>query len=136
MNEKLSEISGIHPQRRDDYVDECAQYVYPVLFDSDQFGGISYREMYKELEDAGIPTDDVYPPLHGLGLFKDMNLPKGIDFGNANWGGEKSADGAFPVAEKVHEYAFELEQTVLLSGQEALDYVVESIKNIQTKYSA
>ena len=69
----------------------------------------------EELEDGESPLmRDVYPPLHGLGLFKDMNLPKGIDFGNANWGEKNPRDGAFPVAEKVHEYASELEQTVLL----------------------
>jgi dTDP-4-amino-4,6-dideoxygalactose transaminase len=135
LNEKLSEIPGVHPQKRYEYVDECAQYVYPVYFEPEQFGGITYKEMYQELDAAGIPTDACYPPLHTLGLFKDIKMPPGFDVSNANWGGDKSNPGSFPVAERVYQNAFELEQRIFLSGQDALDYVVETIKNIQSKYT-
>lgn len=135
LNEQLSKISGVHPQRRDSYVDECAQYVYPVYFESEKFGGITYKEFYQELELAGIPTDAAYPALHNLGLFKDMKLRPGVDYSKANWGGVKSVDKNFPVTTKCYKYMFELGQEVFISSKESLDYVVTTVQNIQKKYA-
>ncbi|MHA1561056.1 MAG: DegT/DnrJ/EryC1/StrS family aminotransferase [Promethearchaeota archaeon] len=134
MNEKLSEIPGVHPQKRSDDVQSCAQYVYPVYFDPEFFGGIGYKKMYEELEKARIPADACYPPLHSLDLFKDVDLMPNVDYSNANWGREKSKPSNFPNIEKIHANAFELDHRIFLSNQKALDYVVETIKKIQQKY--
>lgn len=135
LNAELVKIPGVHPQKRSSSVDECAQYVYPVYFEPDKFGGITYKEMYAELEAAGIPTDAAYPALHNLGLFKDMQLRPGIDYSKANWGKEKSIAKNFPIVTKVYQNLFELGQEVFISGKDALEYVIETIKAVQKKYS-
>jgi dTDP-4-amino-4,6-dideoxygalactose transaminase len=134
LNAELIKIPGVHPQKRGLGVEESGNYVYPVYFEPDKFGGITYKEMYKELEAAKIPTDACYPPLHRLDCFKDVKLKKGIDYSNGNFGGSKSDDKNFPVVTKLHTNSFELGQEVLLSDKEALNFVVETVKNIQKKY--
>ena len=83
------------------------------------------------MNDAGIPTDDCYPPLHGLGCFKNINLRKGIDYSNANWGGAKSDDKNFPVVSDIYSRSVEFPQEMLLASKEKLDFVVEFIKSLQ-----
>jgi 3-amino-5-hydroxybenzoate synthase len=136
LNTKLSQIPGVAPQKRDVGVEECAQYVYPVYFDPAKFGGITFKEMYKALNEAGIPTDAAYPALHGLGLFKDMKCRQGIDYSHANWGGAKSENKNFPVVERIYQNLFELGQEVFISEKNALDYVVDTVKAIQKKYAS
>ena len=135
LSQKLSEIPGVHPQKKIEGVEVCANYVYPVYFDPEFFRGIGYRKMYEELEKAKIPIDACYPPLHSLDLFKNIKLMPNVDYSNANWGGKKSDPENFPIIEKIHANAFELEHCVLLSDKKALDYIVETIKCIQIKYS-
>jgi dTDP-4-amino-4,6-dideoxygalactose transaminase len=135
LNAELAKIPGVHPQARKPGVEACANYVYAVYYEPDKFGGIEYKQMYKELEEAGIPTDAFYPQLDQLGLFKDVKLRKGIDYSKANWGGEKSGPGKFPVVERISKSFFELPQELLLSDQTALQYVVDTVKAIQKKYS-
>lgn len=135
LNSKLKEIPGVSPQKRLDAVSGCANYVYPVYFNPDYFGGIDYHVMYRELEERGIPTDACYPPLHILDLFNNVKLLPNIDYSQANWGREKSQSHNFPVVEKLHRNAFQLDQRVLLSTQDALDYIIVQIKNIQLKYA-
>ncbi|WP_457559241.1 DegT/DnrJ/EryC1/StrS family aminotransferase [Candidatus Harpocratesius sp.] len=135
LNSALSLIPGVHPQKRYYYVDGCANYVTIFYFDPEYFGGIDYKIMYKELSQAGIPTDACYPPLHRLELFQKVKLLPNIDYSNANWGNEKSNLEHFPVVEKIYRNAFQLDHRVLLSNQAALDYIVETLKKIQEKYS-
>ena len=135
LSKQLQQIHGVYPQKIPEEVNQCARYVFPVYFDPEQFGGMDYTQMYKELKEAGIPTDACYPPLHKLDLFVDIKLLPHIDYSNANWGGEKSNPENFPVITKIHKNAFELSHRVLLSERESLDFIVETIKNIQQKYA-
>ena len=88
-------------------------------------------KFYKKLNRAGIPTDDCYPPLHGLDCFKDFNLKKGIDYSKANWGGNKSEDTNFPVVSDIYSRSIEFPQEILLSSQEKLKEIVDFIKSLQ-----
>ncbi|MHA1819249.1 MAG: DegT/DnrJ/EryC1/StrS family aminotransferase [Promethearchaeota archaeon] len=133
--EKLNKIDGITCQKRSKDVDECANYVFPVRFDPTKFGNITKEEFYKYLNEHGVPTDDDYPPMHRLGLFKDIKLKKGIDYSKANWGGEKSDDKYWPVAVDVFNHTFELPQEVLLADKKNLDYIVDVIKKLQQEKS-
>lgn len=131
LSEKLNQIDGIQCQKRSDYVDECGYYVFPVKFDPDKFGGITKSEFYEFLNKQGIPTDDDYPPMHQLGLFKNVKLKKGIDYSQANWGGDKSKDEYWPVAVDIYNHSFEFPQELLLGTKEQMDYIVEKILELQ-----
>ncbi|MBN2155069.1 MAG: DegT/DnrJ/EryC1/StrS family aminotransferase [Candidatus Lokiarchaeota archaeon] len=134
LRKRLNEIEGIMCQKREKHVQECANYVFPFVFEPDKFGNISKQQFYDYLNNNGIPTDDTYPPLHGLKCFKNIKLRKGIDYSSANWGGKKSDDVNFPVTSEVSSRLIELPQELLLSDQSQLDYVVETIKNLQQSF--
>ncbi|MBD3350663.1 MAG: aminotransferase class I/II-fold pyridoxal phosphate-dependent enzyme [Candidatus Lokiarchaeota archaeon] len=131
LRDILDEIDGITCQKRSNDVDECGYYVFPVKFDPDKFGGITKKEFYQYLNDHGIPTDDDYPPMHQLGLFKNVKLKKGIDYSNANWGGLKSDDKFWPVAVDVFNHSFEFPQELLLGTKPQMDFIAETIRNLQ-----
>ncbi|MFX1590939.1 MAG: hypothetical protein ACFFC1_22620, partial [Promethearchaeota archaeon] len=102
----------------------------PFVFEPEKFGGLTKLEFYKQLNRNGIPTDDCYPPLHGLDCFKNLNLKKGIDYSNANWGKEKSIDTNFPIVSDIYSRSIEFPQELLLAKKEQLDIVVNFIKSL------
>ena len=127
----LNEIDGITCQCRSEDVDESGYYVYPVKFDPAKFNGITRAEFYKFLNSRGIPTDDLYPPMHNLGLFKNIKLKKGIDYSKANWGGDKSDDKYWPVAVDIFNTTFEFPQELLLGTKKQMHFIAESIKELK-----
>jgi hypothetical protein len=108
-------------------------YVFPIVFEPQKFGGITKLEFYKKLNRNGIPTDDNYPPLHGLDCFKNIQLRKGIDYSSANWGGEKSNNRFFPVVSDIYSRSIEFPQKMLLASRNKLDKVVDFIKSLKVK---
>jgi len=131
LTQKLNEIDGVRAVKLTPGTDECGFYVFPFVFEPNQFHGISAKDMYNALNEAGIPTDDCYPPLHGLGLFKNVLLKKGIDYSNANWGGEKSDDANFPVVSDIYSRSVEFPQEMLLSDEDQLQGVADFIRSLQ-----
>lgn len=131
LAEKLNALEGIQVMQLTPGTDESGWYVFPFVFDPAVYGGISAPEFYQKLNAAGIPTDDCYPPLHGLTCFKDVALRKGIDYSRANWGGAKSANENFPVVSDLYARSVELPQELLLADNDALDYVVETVANLE-----
>jgi dTDP-4-amino-4,6-dideoxygalactose transaminase len=128
---QLNKIEGLRVMKPTPGTEELGWYVYPIVFDPEKFGGISKAEFYQKLNENGIPTDDCYPPLHGLTCFKEVDLRKGIDYSNANWGGEKSNDENFPVVSDIYSRSVEFPHEMLLASQGKLDEVVEFIRSLQ-----
>ncbi|MHA1847241.1 MAG: DegT/DnrJ/EryC1/StrS family aminotransferase [Promethearchaeota archaeon] len=131
LREKLNDIEGILCQAITNGTEEVGQYVFPFTFDPSDFK-IKKSDFYKKLNENGIPTDDCYPPLHSLACFKNVQGMKGIDYSNANWGGEKSNDENFPVVTNVYNHGVEFPQEMfLVKDKRSLDYVVEVIDQIK-----
>ena len=129
--QELNKIDGICVMKPTLGTTELGWYVYPIIFEPEKFEGMTKSKFYKKLNRAGIPTDDCYPPLHGLDCFKDFNLKKGIDYSKANWGGNKSEDTNFPVVSDIYSRSIEFPQEILLSSQEKLKEIVDFIKSLQ-----
>lgn len=129
--EKLNQIDGIRVMKPTPGAEELGWYVYPIVFEPEKFGGLTKSEFYKKLNDSGIPTDDCYPPLHGLDCFINIDLRKGIDYSNANWGGRKSKNENFPVVSDIYSRSVEFPQEMLLASQKKLDTVVDFIKTLK-----
>ena len=128
---KLNEIDGIKVMKLTPGTEECGYYVYPIVFDPNKFAGITKKEFYSKLNKNKIPTDDCYPPLHRLDCFKNIVLRKGIDYSNANLGGEKSNDNCFPVVSDIYSRSVEFPHEVLLASKNELDSIVECIKSLK-----
>ena len=129
--EKLNAIDGIRVMKPTSGTTELGWYVYPIVFEPEKFDNRSKKEFYKTLNDNGIPTDDCYPPLHGLDCFKNVDLRKGIDYSAANWGGQKSDDKNFPVVSDVYSRSVEFPHEMLLTSKEKLDWVVSFIESLK-----
>ncbi|MFW9901938.1 MAG: DegT/DnrJ/EryC1/StrS family aminotransferase [Candidatus Thorarchaeota archaeon] len=128
---KLNEIDGIRVMKQTPGTEECGYYIYPFVFDSSHFSGMTKRDFQKKLNKNGIPTDDCYPPLHRLDCFKNIVLKKGIDYTNANWGGEKSNDNNFPVVSDIYSRSIELPHNILLVSKSKLDWIVDYIMSLK-----
>ena len=128
--DKLNSIDGIQVMKLTPGTNECGYYVYPIIFEPEKFGGLTKEEFYKYLNDNNIPTDDCYPPLHSLNCFKHIDLRKGIDYSNANWGGEKSDNKYFPIVSDIYSKSVEFPHEILLSSKSKLDRIVEFIQTL------
>ena len=130
---KLNEINGIKTMKPTSGTTSLGWYVFPIVFELEEFGGITKSEFYKKLNRNGIPTDDCYPPLHSLDCFKSTNLKKGIDYSQANWGGEKSNNRNFPIVSDIYSRSIEFPQEMLLANKEKLNNVVDFIRSLKEK---
>ena len=131
FTDKLNEIDGIRVIKPTPGTTELGWYVYPIVYEPEKFRGISKAEFNKKLNRFSVPTDDPYPPLHGLDCFKNIDLRKGIDYSNANWGGEKSNDKYFPVVCEIYSRCIEFPHEMLLASKKQLNNVVEFIKSLK-----
>jgi len=127
LSSALNSIEGVRVMRPTEGAGELGYYILPFVFDPAKFGGITKDAFSRKLNEAGIPTDDPYPPLHSLHCFKNSALRRGIDYSNANWGGAKSDDRNFPVVSDVYKRSVQLAHNVLLGGREELDYVADCV---------
>ncbi len=128
---KLNNIDGIRVMNPTPGTEKLGYYVYPFIFEPEKFGNISKLEFKEKLNRNEIPTDDCYPPLHRLDCFKNMDLRKGIDYSNANWGGTKSDDKNFPIVSDIYSRSIEFPHEMLLASKEKLDFVVDFIKSLK-----
>lgn len=126
----LNDIEGIQVMKLTIGTEECGYYIFPLLFEPKCFNDITKNEFYEKLNRRDIPMDDCYPPLHSLECFKNINLRKGIDYSNANWGGLKS-DINFPVVTNIYSRSVQFSHEVLLSSRDNLDWIATNIKSLK-----
>ncbi len=126
----LNDIEGIQVMKLTIGTEECGYYIFPLLFEPKCFNDITKNEFYEKLNLRDIPMDDCYPPLHSLECFKNINLRKGIDYSNANWGGLKS-DINFPVVTNIYSRSVQFSHEVLLSSRDNLDWIATNIKSLK-----
>ncbi|MEJ2251510.1 MAG: DegT/DnrJ/EryC1/StrS family aminotransferase, partial [Candidatus Lokiarchaeota archaeon] len=131
LMKELNKIDGIKVMKPTLGTSELGWYIYPIIFEPGKFGGLSKSQFYKKLNRVGIPTDDCYPPLHGLDCFRNINLKKGIDYSKANWGRNKSEDKHFPIVSDIYSRSFEFPQEILLASKQKLDEIIEFIKSLK-----
>jgi dTDP-4-amino-4,6-dideoxygalactose transaminase len=128
---KLNAIDGIKVMKPTSGTTELGWYVYPIVFEPEKFGDLTKEQFTNKLNEIGIPTCDNYPPLHSLTCFKEINLKKGIDYANANWGHDKSNNKDFPIVSDIYLRSVEFPHEILLASKEKLDWIVEFIKSLK-----
>jgi len=131
LTKRLNEIDGIKVMAPTQGTSALGWYVFPFLFEPSKFGGMNKEEFSEKLQQQGIPCVDNYPPLHSLTCFKDIKLKSGINYSNANWGGDKSDNRYFPIVSEIYSKSIEFPQELLLASPKQLDSVVEFIKSLQ-----
>ena len=132
LMDKLNAIDGITVMKPTPGTEMLGWYVYPVVYDPDKFGGLTPPSFYGKFIRKKIPFQPCYLPLHDLECFKNVDLRKGIDYSNANWGGQKSEDKNFPVVSDIYNRTIQFPHEILLASKEKLDYTADFIKSLQS----
>ena len=132
LMDKLNAIDGITVMKPTPGTEMLGWYVYPVVYDPDKFGGLTPPSFYGKFIRKKIPFQPCYLPLHDLECFKNVDLRKGIDYSNANWGGQKSEDKNFPVVSDIYNRTIQFPHEILLASKEKLDYIADFIKSLKS----
>ena len=135
LSEKLSEIEGIKPTKRDERVTTHAYHLYILRYEADKFGGQPRSRFLKALSAEGIPCSSGYNPLYKHDLFKASIQKDPVMYGC-------DADKAdysrlhLPVTERIcDEEAVWFTQGMLLGTQDDMDDIVEAVKKIKDSFT-
>ncbi|MHA1803658.1 MAG: DegT/DnrJ/EryC1/StrS family aminotransferase [Promethearchaeota archaeon] len=132
LREKLNAMKGISTMKPTPGTEMLGYYIFPFLYDPNEFENLTPAQFYGKLIRWKIPFQPSYLPLHQLECFKNVNLRKGIDYSNANWGGKKSSDVNFPITSSVIKRIIQFPHQILLSTREQLDYIVDAISSLHS----
>jgi len=123
LSEKLSEIEGIEPTRRDEKVTTHAYHLYMFKYHADKFGGAPRARFLEALSAEGIPCSRGYHPLYKNDAFGPDGV---VDY----------SDLHLPVVEKVcDEQAVWFKQSMLLGDQQDMDDIIKAIKKIKENFT-
>lgn len=130
LSQKLSEIEGIKPLKREERVTAHSYHLFIIRYDKRYFKGISKERIIKILNAEGIPVYAGYSlPLYKQPLFEEDKIKKvfksfgvNIEYKNLN----------LPVTEMAcYEEALWLNQRVLLGEKKDMDDIVKGFLKIK-----
>lgn len=115
----LSEIPGIKPQARREYVTRHGHYMYMFRYSTRAFSDLSRRDFIDYLRRAGIPAFRGFRPLHLMPAFE--GLAKGISLRRTD----------LKVSELIGESAVWIHHRALLGTEEDMCAIAQVIKKLQ-----
>jgi dTDP-4-amino-4,6-dideoxygalactose transaminase len=126
LDEKLSQIPGITPQRRDAFATKNAQHLYPFRFDPAVFE-IPRQRVLDALAAEGIPAAPGYVvPLYRQPLFVDKAFGPYSAASQRDYGSVR-----LPVCERICDTdGAWFYQTVLLGSRQDMDDVVNAVAKV------
>ncbi len=134
LDEKLSEIEGIKPQKRDERVTTHAYHLYIFRYDASKFNNVPRSKFLQALSAEGIPCSPGYNPLYKDNLFKapieKCPLSCGYYKGKVDY-----TKVECPVAEKAcREEGVWFFQSMFLGDKSDMDDIVNAIKKIKANF--
>jgi dTDP-4-amino-4,6-dideoxygalactose transaminase len=130
LDQELSQIPGVTPQKCDSRCTRNGQYAYIFQVDTRHFAGISMDNFIAALNAEGIPTQASYPPLHELDCFRNGEYRKCLSGAQAT---EKHAflQQTFPGTQRAAWETVWIPQFALLGDDEDMSEIVAAIRKIQ-----
>lgn len=134
LSEKLREIDGIRPAKRDERVTKHAYHLYIFRYDADKFGGQPRSLFLKALSAEGIPCSPGYNPLYKHDLFKAPIQKCPLSCGY--YKGKVDYTKVYcPVTENAcNEEGVWLTQNMLLGDQKDMDDITAAIIKIKESF--
>ena len=128
LNEALSEIEGLRPQKRDERMDSQGNYCFVFHYNADAFAGMPLYVFERALGAEGVPMGVSYPSLNELAVFRTANFaprlrtmaPK-IDYSAVR----------LPVAEHASRSTVWLQHRILLAERDDVLDVARAAAKIQ-----
>ncbi len=129
LNDRLSAIEGITPQRLDERCTRNGHYLYLFHYDCAAFRGASTARFIDALNAEGIPTQATYPPLHALEFFQSGAYRKRL----APNAGETDAlrHQPFPISQRALDEVVCLPQPVLLGDEDDVREIAQAVEKVQ-----
>ena len=125
----LSEIPGLHPQKRDPRMDTQGNYCFVFHYDAAQFAGIPLRQFEEALAAEGVPLGVSYPSLSELELFRTAETSRpaaraprrAIDYSSLH----------LPISEHPATSTVWIQHRILLAERDGVLRVAEAAARIQ-----
>lgn len=130
LDQLLSEIEGITPQRLDPRCTRNGHYGYLFRYEAAAFAGLPTKKFLKALNAEGIPDQASYPPLHAMDVFTSGAYRKQLT-------GEQAAEDHeflrydFPQTMKAAWELGWLPQYLLLGDETDMREIAEAIRKVQ-----
>lgn len=130
LDQLLSEIPGITPQKLDSRCTRNGQYAYIFHVDRSQFAGVATERLIAAMIAEGVPNQASYPPVHALDVFQNSEYRKRL------CGSQVTEPHAFLRAEFPHTYraAWEtiwIPQPALLGDEGDMNEIAAAWRKIQ-----
>lgn len=118
LADKLSQVGGITPQKRDSRVTRHAYHVIVFMYDEKQFAGVNKDAFMGAINAEGIPFGGVYTrPLYEEAMFASQ----GIDY----------SEISCPVAEDTSKNGMWLHHAVALGTRQDMDDIVDAVIKVK-----
>jgi len=128
LSERLAEIGGLEPLRRDARVTQHGYHLFISRYDPAAFHGAPRESFLKALRAEGIPCAPGYKPLYGMNAIHD-----GIARLRRFSGGAAEEPPDCPVTERAcHSEGVWFAQTLLLGTRQDMDDIAEAVIKIKT----
>jgi dTDP-4-amino-4,6-dideoxygalactose transaminase len=130
LNQQLSAIEGITPQKQDARCTCNGHYAYIFHLDTSAFAGISVPRFIEALNAEGAPTQASYPPLHEMALFQSGEFRRRLS-------GEQASQkfpflhAEFPNTARGAWETVWLPQPALLGSEQDMQLIVAAVQKIQ-----
>ncbi|HID56623.1 TPA: DegT/DnrJ/EryC1/StrS family aminotransferase [Candidatus Poribacteria bacterium] len=128
LAEKLSQIEGIKPQKRDERVTRHGCHLFIFKFDSELFN-LPRERFIAALRAEGIPCSSGYNPLYRERMFQSdiRRCPLGCPY----YGKEMDYSKIYlPVVEKVCRDVIWIFQSLLLGSKEDMDDIIGAVEKV------
>ncbi len=130
LNKKLLEIEGIRPQALDKRVTHRGYYCYVFHYDKSAFAGLETKTFIKALNAEGIPTQDSYPAVRKLDVFRNGEFRRRLSPDHARES-FPFLQAEYPITDDAAVNTVWLQHRALLGTQEDTEEIVTAIKKIQ-----
>lgn len=130
LDDLLSGIAGITPQRLDARCTRNSHYGYIYYYDRSAFEGISTERFIKAINAEGIPNQASYPPIHALDIFQSGAYKRRL-VGEQPQGLHPFLLDEFPITERAAWETVWIPQYALLGDEQDMQEIVSAILKVQ-----
>ena len=136
LNEKVANIEGVRPLRRDDYVTRDPYHILTLQYTGEGFKGLSREKFIAALQDEGIPLSGGYlKTVYQHPIFQEAAtaLPAGFPVRGGHYGREIDyAQTHCPEAERLcREETMWFGHPTFLGSRKDMDDIVEAIEKVR-----
>lgn len=131
LDERLVQIPGLAPQRRDPRMDSQGHFCFVFHYDDREFAGLSLRGFEAALAAEGIPLGVSYPSLSTLGMFRD-----GVYGARLRTSAPDLTTVSLPRSEHAARSTVWMEHRVLLADGDAVGRVADAAERIRSHAAA